>query len=310
MMPPSSNRPPAAPESKNSFTPAHAETLDGRRVVIYKPNLRAQQGWITSTTQMLRDCKEHRELILQLFKRDYLMMHKKSFLGMGWHIAAPIMGILSWVFMNATNVLNPGDVGIPYPAYVLISTTIWGFFMASFTQTSEVLQIAQGFIHQVGFPHHTLILKQWLQTFANFAISIVVTIVLLALMGVYPSPLAILFPLALLPILLLGSAVGIVTSVFKVVAPDIQKAITFAMGLWMFLTPVIFSSKVENEFLQSVMRLNPMSYLLGGARSLFIDGSLADPALYSITAVSTFLLFIVVIRMFYVSEQRVIEKMI
>ena len=279
-------------------------------VISYRPNQRATEGWLASWRRMMRDCYECRDLIMQLFKRDYLMLYKKSFLGMGWHLAAPIMGILSWVLMNSTGILEPGDVGIPYPAYVLISTTIWGFFMQSYNNMSKVLDIAQGFVHQVGFPHHVLIAKQWLETLAAFALTCLVMLVGIAVLGVYPSIAAVFIPLALIPIMLLGSAIGLIIAVIKVVSPDIQRAATFVMGFWMYITPVIYSPNVENQLLQTVIQWNPMTYLLTGARDLFISGQVQDPSGYLAVSTLAVAIFLVVWRVFYVSEQKVIEKMI
>lgn len=276
----------------------------------YMPNQRAQMGWISSLVTILRDCIASRELILLLFKRDYLMLYKKSFLGMGWHIAAPIMGILSWVMMDSTGVLDPGDVGMPYPAYILISTSIWGLFMASFANMSQVLEVASGFIHQVGFPRHALIVKQWLETAAGFLVTMIVMIVGAILCGVYPPPLALLFPLALLPIVLLGSAIGLMVSVIKVVSPDVQKAVTFAMGFWMYITPVIYSPRVNNVFLQKAIEWNPMAHLLVGARSLFATGQMDDPFMFLAVSVGAMCGFMVSLRLFFVTEQKVIERLL
>jgi len=259
---------------------------------------------------MITDCVNSWDLILQLFKRDYLMMHKKSFIGMGWHIAAPIMGIVSWVLMNSTGILTPGDVGIPYPAYVMLSTSIWSFFMSSYTNASQVLAIAGSFIHQVGFEHHVLIAKQWMQTYVNFVIAFVVIVIAMSTMGVFPHPLVVLYPLALIPILLLGSAVGLVVAVIQVVAPDVKRVATFVMGLWMFFTPVIYSPKVKNALLLQVIEWNPMTYLLGGARSLFIFGRIENPIPYGISVLLTVAGFLIISRVFFISEEKVIEKMI
>jgi len=276
----------------------------------YIPNQRAQMGWISSLVTIFRDCLASRDLILLLFKRDYLMMYKKSFLGMGWHIAAPVMGILSWVMMNSTGVLDPGDVGMPYPAYILISTSIWGLFMASFTNMSQVLEVASGFIHQVGFPRHALIVKQWLETAAGFVLTMMVMTVGVILCGVYPPVSAVLFPLALLPIVLLGSAIGLLVSVVKVVSPDIQKAVTFAMGFWMYITPVIYSPGIENVFLKKAIEWNPMSHLLVGARSVFVTGRMDDPVVFFAVSVGSVSAFMVSLRLFFVTEQKVIERLL
>ncbi len=280
------------------------------QTIHYRPNQRAAEGWISSWRTMIRDCIRSRDLIFQLFKRDYLMLYKKSFLGMGWHLAAPIMGILSWVLMNSTGILDPGDVGIPYPAYVLISTAIWGFFMQSYNNMSKVLDIAQGFVHQVGFPHHVLIAKQWMETLAGFSLTLIVMIVGIAVLGVFPSLLAIFFPLALIPIMLLGSSIGLIIAVIKVVSPDLQRAATFVMGFWMYITPVIYSPDVDNPLLQTVIKWNPMTYLLIGARDLFVYNRLQDPLAFGLVSLLSIAVFLIVWRVFYVSEEKVIEKMI
>jgi lipopolysaccharide transport system permease protein len=94
------------------------------QTIIYEPNSRKKLGVIKIWATMFRNIMTSRELIAQLFKRDFLMAYKKSFIGMGWIFLSPIIGIVSWVFMNATGVLRPGDVGVPYPVDVLLSSSI------------------------------------------------------------------------------------------------------------------------------------------------------------------------------------------
>jgi len=94
------------------------------KVTIYEPNQRAKLGLFKTLLVVCQNIYNSRELIYQLYRRDLLMQYKKSFLGMGWMFFGPIMGIVSWILMNAAGVLAPGDVGVPYPVYVLLSTSI------------------------------------------------------------------------------------------------------------------------------------------------------------------------------------------
>jgi len=97
-------------------------------IVVYEPDSRQKVGFFKVWTIIFRNIIASRELIFQLFRRDFLMAYKKSFIGMGWIFISPIIGIISWVFMNYTGVLNPGDVGIPYLAYVfgkVITKSSW-----------------------------------------------------------------------------------------------------------------------------------------------------------------------------------------
>jgi len=278
--------------------------------MILEPNQRGKQNWIRTWIVLTQNIINSKDLILQLFKRDFLMANKKSFLGMSWLILTPIMGIISWVIMNASGVLKPGDVGIPYPAYVLLSTSIYGLFLSFYTGASSTLSAGTGFILQVNFAHDALLVKQLLHQMANFTITFVLTIIVLLFFGVIPSWQIILFPILIIPLMLLGSAIGLFASIISVVAADIQKAISFFIGLLMYVTPVIYSSKVENQFLQNIIKWNPLTYLIGTVRDSMIYGKVDHLDRYLVSSVVSILIFLIAWRFFYVSEQKVIEKMI
>ena len=280
------------------------------KLIIYEPNQRAKIGWIRTWIILTRNVIDSWELIFQLFKRDFLMSYKKSFLGMGWLIITPIMGILSWVFMNATGVLTPGDVGIPYPAYLLLSTSIFALFMSFYSGAAGTLDAGKGFINQVNFAHDALLVKQLLQQIANFLISFVLTLIVLIVFKVYPSWMIILFPVLIIPMMLLGAGIGLISSVISVVASDIQKAIAFAMGLLMYVTPVIYSDKVDNKLLQTIIKWNPLTYLIGGVRDSMIYGKIEHFDRFLISSAISLGFFLITWRLFYISEEKVIEKMI
>jgi lipopolysaccharide transport system permease protein len=238
------------------------------------------------------------------------MAYKKSFLGVSWILIAPIMGIVSWVFMNATGILTPGDVGIPYPAYVLISSSIWGLFMGFYGAAAGTLGAGGGFIMQVNYPHEALLIKQVAQHLANYTIGFAINLIVLLLFGVTPSWGILLFPIMMIPMFFLGSAMGLVLSVISVVASDISSMFNTALGLVFYITPVIYSPDVSSQFLQTMVKLNPLSYLITGARDMLLYGKLDNVEIYLFVTFISFLLFLFALRLFYVAEQRVVEKMI
>lgn len=279
-------------------------------IVTYTPDSRTKTNWFATWGEMFKNMWKSRELIYQLFRRDFLMAYKKSFLGVSWILIAPIMGIVSWVFMNATGILTPGDVGIPYPAYVLISSSIWGLFMGFYGAAAGTLGAGGGFIMQVNYPHEALLVKQAAQHLANYTISFVINLIVLLLFGVTPSLGILLFPVMMIPMFFLGSAMGLVLSVISVVASDISSMFNTALGLVFYITPVIYSPDVSSAFLQTMVKLNPLSYLITGARDMLLYGKLDNVEIYLFVTFISFLLFLLALRLFYVAEQRVVEKMI
>ncbi len=259
---------------------------------------------------MSKNIVNSRSLIWQLFKRDFLASYKKSFIGFTWIFIAPIVGIISWVFLNMTGVLQPGDVGIPYPAYVLIGTSMWGLFMGFYESATQTLSSGKDLVMQVNYPHEALLFKQTSQILANFLIGFVMNIVILIAFGVIPSWQIIFFPIVVLPLFFLGAAIGLVGSMISIVAIDLDKIIKMGMGLLLWVTPVIYSDRVESPIIQSIIQWNPLTYLVCSSRDIIIYGRLYDATGYFICTGLALFLFLISWRLFYVSENKIVERMI
>jgi len=259
---------------------------------------------------MAHNIIQAKELIWQLFKRDFLTSYKKSFIGISWIFISPIMGIISWVFLQKTGMLNPGEVGIPYPAYVLIGTSMWGLFMGFFNAARATLSSGESLVMQVNYPHEVLLFMQTAQHLANFLIAFLVNIIVLIAFGVVPSWKILFFPLVILPLFFLGAAIGLVVSMISVVSVDVDKIITVVLGLMMWITPVIYSDKVNSQLVKILIAWNPLTYLVCSARDIIIYGRLYDATGYFLCASVSFLLFMISWRLFYVSEDKIIERMI
>lgn len=278
--------------------------------VVYEPNQYAKIGFFKTMLVVIKNTIASKELIFQLYKRDFLMQYKKSFLGLGWMIFGPIMGVVSWVLMDSAGVLSPGDVGVPYPVYVLFGTSIWGLFMSFFTSTSQTLQIAAGFIQQVNFHHEALVFKQGLQNLTNFGISLIINIVVMLSFGVMPTGFILLVPLFIIPIFFLAASLGLMVSILSTLTSDVSRIASFFLSLLMFITPVIYDSSEKVVWLQQCNLYNPLTYLITAPRDLILTGTMSNPLYYLVSIVMAILLFMVALRFFYISEKKVIEKMI
>lgn len=279
-------------------------------ITIYKPNQRHDLGFIRTWGVMVRNIIEARELIWQLFKRDFFAAYKKSFLGVTWVLLTPLMGIISWVFLQMTGVLRPGYVGVPYPVYVLMGTSMWGLFMGFFHSSKATLTAGQALVMQVNYPHEALLFKQTAQHLANFLIAFTLNVLVILAFGVLPSWKIILLPLVVLPLFFLGAGIGLIISMVSVVAIDLEKIFTTGFAMLMYITPIIYSQKVKSEFIRWLVQWNPLTYLVCSARDIIIYGRLYDTTGYFICAGISLLIFLISWRLFYVSENRIIERMI
>jgi lipopolysaccharide transport system permease protein len=302
--------PEAATEESLVMWGAKIEEVTDRSVAIYEPFSRQELGFFRTWVLMGRNIARSRDLIYQLFRRDFLATYKKSFLGIIWVVVAPMLGIASWVIMNAAGVLQPGNVGIPYPAYVLLSTSIWGLFIGFYSAAAGTLAAGNGFILQVKYSHEVLLVKQLAQHLAGFLITFALNLLVLLAFHVLPSWKIVFFPILILPLLFLGSGLGLIIGVFGVVTSEVQRAADVLFGLLIWVTPVIYSQNIRNPILQEVVRWNPLTYLVGGIRDVVIYGRLDDARPFLISSAGSFLLFLVAWRLFFLTEDRVIERMV
>jgi len=279
-------------------------------VTIYRPNQRHELGFVGTWVIMSLNVWNSRELIWQLFKRDFFAAYKKSFIGFTWIFFSPIMGIVSWLFLKEAGVMDPGDLDIPYTPYVLLGTSMWGLFMGFFNAANRTLTAGQALVLQVNYPHEALLFKETAQVLANFVLSFIVNIVVLLAFKVIPTWGLLLFPLVALPLFFLGAAIGLVASMLSIVAVDISRVIIMGMGFLMYLTPLIYTNKIANPLVQYVIKWNPLTYLVCSCRDVIIYGRLYDTTGYFICASISVVLFLVSWRLFYVSEQKIVERMI
>ncbi len=280
------------------------------QIHIYRPNQRHDLGYFKVWIIMINNIRKSKRLIWELFKRDFLASYKKSFVGITWIFIAPIMAVVQWVFLNMTGMLDPGDLGIPYPVYVLIGTSMWGMFTGFYDSASATLSAGLSFIMQVNYPHETLLFKQIAEYLANFLITFLINIVVILAFGVTPSWKIIFFPVVALPLLFLGTSIGLLVSMIKIVAIDIEKMISTGISLLMWITPIVYSNKFDNHFIQSVIKWNPLTYLVCSVRDIIIYGKLYDVKGFFICAAASLILFLISWRLFFVSEDKLIERMI
>jgi lipopolysaccharide transport system permease protein len=276
--------------------------------VIYAADSRASLGPIRSLVLLFKNMSRARDFIWQIFLRDLLSSYKKSMIGYSWMIIAPIAGILSWVVMNRAGILNPGNVGVPYPAYILSGMLMWGFFMSCFNAASGTLTAGSGLIQQVNYPHEVMLIKQIAQQLVGFAINLAVNLIVLMFFHVIPGWQIIFLPLVLIPLILFASAMGLWISMLSVITSDVTTILNMGLGFLIYLMPIIYGKQVQNKYLALVMHWNPLTYLVCSARDIILYGRLYGNEGFAIASVMSVFAFIFSLNSFYRLEQKLVER--
>jgi lipopolysaccharide transport system permease protein len=272
---------------------------------------RFDDGFLRPLSALVNSTLRNHDLIFLLVKQDLLSVNRKSMVGFAWIFITPLVGIISWVFLNHVSILRPGNVGIPYPAYVLAGTTMWGLFTGCISAGSATLSSTRHLLSYTHFPHEILVVVQLTVKAVYFSIALVVTLVILSLFGVAPSWGILLFPVVIMPLVLLAAAIGLFMALISVVSSDIDRLIMAGVGLLLYITPVIYNADtLPQGWIRFFVRCNPLTYLVCSSRDMLLFGRLYNPMGYLFSAVFALLLFTWVWRLFWLQERALIARVI
>ena len=253
--------------------------------------------------RIFRNLKKSKELLNQLFYINLTSQFKKTILGSSWLFFDPVISILVWLLLHKAGVFSPGEMNIPYPAYILLSMSIFNTIGTSVTEAGRMLL-------EVSFPMEIKIAEKSLINVVNFIIPLVINIVVLIILGVPFSLQSLLFIPALIPLALLGMAFGIFSSLIEVVFHDLFLLFKRSLRLLMYITPIIYSKNVNSDILQTIMKYNPLNYLISVPRELLTGNEVTDMSSYWISGAIALLIFLVVMQIYYHTVNKVIEKIL
>ena len=280
------------------------------KTTVYKPSRRNEMSFIQTLVEIFNNLKESKFMIFQMFTRDFTVGYKKSFLGIIWVVISPLVSVVAWIFLQKAGLLQPGKTEVPYPVYVLVGTLTWGYFLGIYSAGLGTLGAGKKLAFQVKFPHEAMFFKGVLLFSANYLIRFVIVMIAISFLGVFPSWKIVFVPLVALPVFFLAGSVGLVLSLFSIVTSDVKRVSGVVTKFLIWTVPVLYSSNVENPLLGMIVNGNPLTYLICSMRDMILYGTLYNPPVYFAISAISFIMFLISWRIFFVSEQQLVEKMV
>jgi lipopolysaccharide transport system permease protein len=278
-------------------------------VTIYEPN-RGMGGFIRTLHQARDDIHVSRYVVARLFWRDFIAQFRQKILGYFWALLNPLLGIVSFLFLFSIGVLKPGEGDIPYILYVLVGTSVWGCLPGAMGAVSGGLQAQADLIMRTRIPKLALAISSLAGLLYGVAISMVTTTIVFLIMGRTPTLWFVAYPILVLPMILLGTAAGLVLAILGTIARDLTTLATQALSLVMYVTPVIYlQSSIQSPIVRTLMEWNPLTYLIDVPRSLICLNRADNIPLYLLVVAGTFILAAIGLRIFYLLEDLVAERL-
>lgn len=270
---------------------------------------KSSKYWTTEITPHDRllavDFKEmwkYRDLFVLFVRRDITTLYKQTILGPLWFLINPILSVLVYVVVFGGIAGVPTD-GVPAPLFYLLGVAVWGYFSACVNATSNSFVSNANIFGKVYFPRMLMPLVSVTTQLVNFGVQLLLFAVVFAFYSFTGTALVlrwrvVLFPLLVIVLALMAMGFGMVISSMTTKYRDVQLLMTQFVGLWMYVTPVIYPlSMVKNPLLHTVMSLNPVTPLMESFKYCLLGvGDFSLPWLgYSLLMTLLLLLFGIVL---------------
>lgn len=275
--------------------------------VVYTPESRLRHP-VQLCKQMGQDLLASRELAWQLLVRSISAQYRQSFLGIFWAFVPPIVTAIGFTFASNANILNVGVTDLPYPAYVMFSMTLWQTFAEALNGPIQAVTAAKQMLAKINFPREALILAKLGEVFFNFAIKLILIVALFLWFRIPVSWAAILAPVALIHLVMLGTFFGMLLAPLAALYNDISRGLTIIVGLWLFLTPVVYPVP-SGGGLAKLVQLNPVTPLLVTTRELATTGVVSNPYGFWVTSFITMVGLLLAWVVYRLAMPFVVERM-
>jgi len=238
-----------------------------------------------------RDLWRYRELLGFLAWRDIKIRYKQTVLGVLWTLIQPAVTLAVFTFIFGRLAAMPSG-NVPYPLLVLCGLLPWQLFSAAFSNASGSLVANTHLISKVYFPRLIVPLSSVAVALIDFAVVLVLLVLLCVWWQFVPDWRLLLLPLFILLTLVTAVGTGLWLTALTVKYRDFRFVVPFLLQVGLFLSPVGFSSANLPNW-QHLYSLNPMVGAIEGFRWCLLRGESAlDPFNLALSVVMTGILLI------------------
>ena len=186
----------------------------------------------------MRELLRHREVLLNLVRKENKVKYKSTVLGVAWSMVYPALYLA--VFYMVFTLLRSG---LPnFVVYLLAGVVPWTLFSTGLAGATGSVVANASLVTKVAFPREILPLSGIGAPLVNFFYQFAVLLLFLLVFGYsFFGPALLLVPMAVLVLLLFLAAVGLATSALNVKYRDVRHLVDLALLAWFWATPVVYA---------------------------------------------------------------------
>jgi lipopolysaccharide transport system permease protein len=213
----------------------------------------------------------YRDLAWLLALRDIRLRYRQTVFGIAWALIQPLAATLVFFFIFGKTVGLTGGA-LPYGVFVLSGIALWGYFSSGLEGAATSLVDDRELLTRVWFPRLLAPVGAVVPGLLDLLVALVALAVLMAVEGVAPGPALLTLPFCLLATAILAVGVGSLLCAVNIKYRDVKHTLPFALQLWFFATPIVFTSSLVDGAARWLLAANPVCGLVDWWRWAAVQG--------------------------------------
>lgn len=220
---------------------------------------------------MLNKLFSYKFLFEELVKRDFKKKYKRTILGVGWSILAPLLQLL---VMRIVFTQFFGHSTEHYTTYLFCGNLVFSYFNESTSQGMTSLMGNASIFTKINIPKYLFLFSKNVQALINFGLILVVFFVFCLLDGITFTWKFVLLLIPIISLLLFNIGVGLILSALFVFFRDVQYLWSVFTQLLMYISAVFYTIDSFSPFMQNLFLLNPVYLHIRYFRKIVIDSTI------------------------------------
>ena len=250
----------------------------------------------TSLAALVKSMWRHRQLIVQMTRREVVGRYKGSAFGLAWSFFNPVFMLVvytfvfSEIFKSRWGGIDADDSKTQFALVLFVGMIVLNLFSEVLNRAPGLILSNVNYVKKVVFPIEILPVVAMGATLFHGLISLGVLLAAFAIFNGYLQWTAIFVPLVMLPLVILATGLAWMLASLGVFLRDVGQTIGIITTVLMFISPVFYPVTAVPEDFRPFIMANPLTFIIEQAREVLIWGHLPDwmgLGNYTLAAVAT-----------------------
>lgn len=244
----------------------------------------------------LKEVWRYRDLAFMFVKRDFVSSFKQTILGPIWFFINPIFTTVVYIVVFG-NIAQLSTDGAPQILFYLAGITLWNYFSACLTATSNVFTANAGIFGKVYFPRLIMPISIVLSNLMRFGVQMVLFLIAffyyLFRGEVQPNWWILATPFLVILMAVFALGMGMIFSSLTTKYRDLQMLLTFGISLYMYATPVIYPASSLKGVFKTIAFYNPLTGIFECFKYAWLGVGDFSSTMLLISTVLIFVIFVI-----------------